>query len=113
MWRLEVISGFDLFPKSTSLASPPVCWTLGPSHGVVGNKSGPIVLMDFINHRPLQYPGEILPPAMFFVSWAMSPRGGVSVRRTTFTRALDNCMPIDADLWAERTILALMGMRGP
>ena len=29
-----------------------------------------------------------------------------------FTRALD-CMPIDADLWAERTILALMGMQGP
>ena len=106
----RVIGGFDLFPKALHWQAR-LCAGLSGQAMAWWGTSGPIVLMDFINHRPLQYPGEILPPAMFFVSWAMSP--AVAFRcGEQFTRALD-CMPIDADLWAERTILALMGMQGP
>ncbi len=106
----RVIGGFDIFPKALH-------WQAGLLPGISGKamawwgRSGPFVPMNFLEYKPLQYPGEILPPALFFSSWALSP--AVAFRcGEQFNKALD-CMPIDADIWAERTILALMGMQGP
>jgi hypothetical protein len=106
----RVIGSFDVFPKALHWQAR-LCAGLSGQAMAWWGTSGPMVLLDMIGHKPLQYPGEVIPPCMYLGSWAMSP--AVAFRcGEQFNRALD-CMPSDADLWAERTILALMGMQGP
>ncbi len=74
-------------------------------------QSFPWVVMPIIRQAPLQWPGQILPPALYLTSWAMSP--AVAFRcGEQFNRALD-FMPPDCGLMYERLILAAMGMQGP
>ncbi len=101
---------FELFPNSLHMQARIYC---GVSETQVAPWGGcfPWVVMDVLNNKPTQWPGQVLVPAAYLTSWALSP--GVAFRcGEAFTRAL-NFIPGDADLWAERTILAIMGMQGP
>jgi len=73
--------------------------------------SGPWVPLRILDNKPMKWPGQILVPSAYLTSWAMSP--AVAFRcGAEFTKALDY-MPADADLLAERIILATMGRQGP
>ena len=106
----RVIGSFDLFPKALHWQAR-LCAGLSGQAMAWWGTSGPMVLMDMLGHKPVQWPGQVIPPCMYLSSWALSP--AVAFRcGEEFNRALD-CMPGDTDLWSERIILALMGMQGP
>lgn len=106
----HVQSCFELFPSSLHMQARIYCG-LDEHHVMPWGGCFPWVSMDALGGKPEQWPGQFLPPTMYLLSWTLSP--GAAFRcGEQFNKALD-FMPRDADLWAERTILALMGMQGP
>ncbi len=113
----RVCAAFEKFPEALHWQGRLYCGVCAPDGGIDDimaapwGQSFPWVLMPIIRQAPLQWPGEVLPPASYLTSWAMSPavafRCGVQ-----FNKAL-SCMPDDASLMNERLILAYMGMQGP
>jgi len=72
--------------------------------------NGPWVPLEMLDGMPSAWHGEVIPPTMYFTSWSLSP--GVAFRcGTNFNDALDR-MPKNADLFAERLILAFLGAKG-
>lgn len=73
--------------------------------------SGPWVPMEILENKPRMWPGQVLVPSSYLTSWAMSP--AVAFRcGEQFNKAL-RYMPPDADLLAERLIVASLGAQGP
>jgi glycosyltransferase involved in cell wall biosynthesis len=113
----RVCAAFDEFPAALHWQGRlycGVCHEDGTLDDVMASwwgQSGPWVLMPIIKQRPLQWPGEILVPTSYLTSWSLSP--AVAFRcGEKFTAALDY-LPTDADLYAERLIVAALGMQGP
>lgn len=111
------LAAFDQFPDALHWQARLYCGVADDDTGLdeimaaPWGQSFPWVLMPIIKQAPLQWPGQILPPALYLTSWAMSP--AVAFRcGEEFNRAL-SCMPPDCGLMYERLILASMGMQGP
>ncbi len=101
---------FELFPAALHWQARVYCG-LDEHHIMPQRGCFPWVTLDLLDDKPEQWPGQFLPPSVYVAAWALSP--GVAFRcGEQFNKALD-FMPADADLMAERTILALMGMQGP
>lgn len=72
--------------------------------------NGPWVPLEMLDGLPSAWHGEVIPPTMYFTSWSLSP--GVAFRcGENFNAALSR-MPKNADLFAERLILAYLGAKG-
>ncbi len=113
----RVCAAFDQFPDALHWQARLYCGCC-PADGTLDDvmaswwgASGPWVYMPIIRQAPMMWPGQILVPTAYLISWSLSP--AVAFRcGEQFTRALD-CMPSDSDLNLERLILATMGMQGP
>jgi glycosyltransferase involved in cell wall biosynthesis len=113
----RVLAAFDQFPDALHWQGRLYC-AIAPPDGSIDDlmatpwgQSFPWVHMPMLAQKPLQWPGEILPPASYLTSWGMSP--GVAFRcGEAFDKALAY-MPADCALMHERLILASMGIQGP
>jgi hypothetical protein len=111
------LMAFDMFPEALHWQARLYCGACGDDStldevmAAPWGGSFPWVMMPIVAQAPLQWPGEILPPALYLTSWALSP--AVAFRcGEQFNRAL-SYMPPDCGLMYERLILASMGMQGP
>jgi glycosyl transferase family 2 len=106
----RICASFRQFPGALHYQSRLYC-SINEKVAAWWGSAGPWVQMNFLDGEVAQWPGEVLVPAMYLSSWALSP--AVAFRcGEQFNRALD-FMPVDADLMAERLILAVMGSQGP
>ncbi len=113
----RVLAAFERFPEALHLQSRLYCGMVADDGGLDDvmaapwAQSFPWVAMPIIRQAPLQWPGQVLVPAAYLTSWAMSP--AVVFRcGEAFNKALA-FMPPDCGLMYERLIVAAMGMQGP
>ncbi len=113
----RVLAAFERFPEALHLQARLYCGMVADDGGLDDvmaapwGQSFPWVIMPIIRQAPLQWPGQVLVPAAYLTSWAMSP--AVAFRcGSEFNKALA-FMPPDAGLMYERLIVAAMGMQGP
>lgn len=71
--------------------------------------NGPWCGLRALDGSPRCFGGEVLVPLAYVTSWALSP--AVAFRRGPAFDYMLNVVPHDADLYAERTVLAAMGPR--
>ncbi len=99
----RVVMAFDRHPKSAMwLARVGISIADGLSNW--WQAAGPMIPMDLTTGGTIEIPSDLVIAGGFFTSWALSP--GVAFRWSL--QAIDACRrcPQDADLFAERLILA-------
>lgn len=81
-----------------------------PGLGNWWEATGPSLPMDLLDNSPATIQGEMLAVVSYFTSFALSP--GVAFRNNEACREAVKNTPGDADLFAERSILAELGKAG-
>lgn len=106
----RIVQAFDRFPRASAwIARLAVSTTEGTGNWWGG--CGPMVPMDLMTGGPVEVRGSLVAAAGYFSSFALSP--GVAFRATPGAMAAVRRVPANADLFAERSVLAELGGLGP
>lgn len=105
----RIIQSLDRFPLSKAwIARLAVSHTEGTGNWWAG--CGPMVPMDMLTGAPVEARGHLMAAGAYFTSFALSP--AVGFRVDTSTMEAIRRVPKTADLFAERSVLAELGMLG-
>lgn len=110
VYASRVVQAFDRYPQALHWEARCYC-SPDRVHALWWSGNGPSWGLDTINMQPEALPGSILLGSMYFVAWSLSP--GVAFRNCEEFRLAIAAMPTNADLFAERLILAAMAAQGP